>query len=362
MPLTLFRYISGQFAAWFLAVFLGLAALLLMFDVVELVRRAASRPEVSVWIMLKMAMLRLPHLSETTISFAMLFGSMLAFWRLARYQELVVARAAGVSVWQILAPALLVAVVVGVVKVAAFGPFASVSYSNAEQMNVEYFGRQPYSMTVAGSGLWLRDVSTADHSVIHAKRIGRDDRTLEEVQILQYRGEDEFLQRLDAERARLEPGQWVLEDVRITEVRAVPRTVETLVIPTRLDWERIENSFASPRGMLLWRIPAFISTLEEAGFPATRHRTYFHSALAAPLILCAMVLIAAAFSLRPNRRSGMLALVVGGVVAGLAYYIISEVFLRLGYSGRIPAELAAWAPAGIGWMLGTATLLHLEDG
>lgn len=362
MPLTLSRYIAGQFAAWFFAVFLGLAALLLMFDTVELVRRAASRPEVSVWTVLQMALLRLPYLSETTISFAMLFGSMLAFWRLSRYQELVVARAAGVSVWQMLMPALMVALVVGVIKVVAFGPFASIGYSHAERMDIEYFSRQPYSMTVAGSGLWLRDVSTTDHSVIHARRIGPDDRTLEDVQILQYEGDDTFVRRIDAQRARLQAGQWLLESVVVTGARDLPERFDTMTVPTRLDWERIENSFASPRGMLLWRIPAFIATLDDAGFPSGRHRTYFHSTLASPLVLCAMVLIAATFSLRPNRRTGMLALIVGGVVAGLAYYIVSEVFLRLGYSGRIPSELAAWAPAAIGWMLGTATLLHLEDG
>jgi len=57
--------------------------------------------------------------------FAILFGTMLAFWRLTRSNELVVARAAGVSVWGFLTPALAVALLIGVVAVTLLNPIAS---------------------------------------------------------------------------------------------------------------------------------------------------------------------------------------------------------------------------------------------
>ena len=51
-------------------------------------------------------------------------------------------------------------------------------------------------------------------------------------------------------------------------------------------------------------IAAVISAnLERSGFSALRHRLYWHSLLAAPLLLCAMVLIAATFTLRQTRRA-----------------------------------------------------------
>ena len=81
-----------------------------------------------------------------------------------------------------------------------------------------------------------------------------------------------------------------------------------------------------------------------------------------PLLLCAMVLIAATFSLRPTRRGGTAYMVLGGVIAGFLLFFISDIVFALGLSATIPAILAAWTPAGVSSMLGAAMLLHLEDG
>ncbi|NIQ97401.1 MAG: LptF/LptG family permease, partial [Desulfuromonadales bacterium] len=71
---------------------------------VELMRRAASREEASLGIVLEMALVKLPLMAQQLVPFAVLFAGMFTFWRLTRNQELVVARGAGVSVWQFLLP------------------------------------------------------------------------------------------------------------------------------------------------------------------------------------------------------------------------------------------------------------------
>ena len=76
--------------------------LVFMFDAIELFRRAAAKPEVSFDLVMNMALLKLPHMSQKILPFAVLFGGMLCFWRLTRSHELVVTRGAGVSAWQFL--------------------------------------------------------------------------------------------------------------------------------------------------------------------------------------------------------------------------------------------------------------------
>ena len=101
--------------------------------------------------------------------------------------------------------------------------------------------------------------------------------------------------------------------------------------------------------------------LESAGFSALRHRLYYNSLLSGPLLLCAMVLIAATFALRPG-RGGTGRLVVAGVGTGFTFYILSDLVYAMGLSGRLPVELAAWVPAIVCLLLGGSSLLHLEDG
>jgi lipopolysaccharide export system permease protein len=129
-----------------------------------------------------------------------------------------------------------------------------------------------------------------------------------------------------------------------------------------MSWQEIEDSFASPETMSFWDLPRFIAVLEEAGFTAVKHRLYYQSLLAAPLLLCAMVLIAATFSLRPGRRAATAYLVAGGIAAGFLLYFLSDLVFALGLSGKVPVVLAAWSPAGVSTLLGISMLLHFEDG
>ncbi|MFM2128683.1 MAG: hypothetical protein RL477_229, partial [Pseudomonadota bacterium] len=97
---TLSIYIAKRFFSGFLIILGAIAAIVFLIDIVELLRRGAGRPEVTFNLVLQLALLKLPHMVEKLIPFATLFGGLYTFWRLTRTSELVVARAAGVSVWQ----------------------------------------------------------------------------------------------------------------------------------------------------------------------------------------------------------------------------------------------------------------------
>src|SRR5690606_39570409 len=97
---TLSRYIGRQFAVWCGGVFLAMSGIAFIIDVVELLRRSANKADATLAILVQMSIFKLPYLAQEILPFAMLFGSMLAFWRLTRSSELLVARAAGVSAWQ----------------------------------------------------------------------------------------------------------------------------------------------------------------------------------------------------------------------------------------------------------------------
>src|SRR6185312_10235018 len=105
-----------------------------LLDYIELLRRGGTRSEATWGTLLEMAVLKLPHTAQDVMPFAILFGTMLAFWRLTRSNELVVVRAAGVSVWGFLTPAILVAMLVGVGAVTVFNPIASSMQSGYEKL------------------------------------------------------------------------------------------------------------------------------------------------------------------------------------------------------------------------------------
>ncbi len=359
---TLSRYIGRQFLFWFTSVMLVLLGLTFLLDAIELMRRAAIKSSATFGIVMEMAALKLPLMGEELLSFAILFGGMLVFARLSRSRELVVARAAGVSVWGFMLPAIGLAFVIGAVNIMLFNPIASITTSRYEWLESNYLRGKSSLLAVSKSGLWLRQGDEKGQSIVHAQRMLPQSMVMQDIIIFQFEGKDHFLGRIDAEKAQLKDGYWELDNAWLTAPDTPPRFETHHLVKTNLTPEDVQDSFAAPETMSFWDLPAFIDVLENAGFSALQHRLYWHSLIASPILLCAMVLLAATFTLRLTRRGGTALLIAGGVAVGFVLYFLTDVVFALGRNASIPVVLAAWTPAGVSVLLGLAMLFHLEDG
>jgi lipopolysaccharide export system permease protein len=358
-------YVGRRFLLNFALIFVVLLSIIFLFDAVELLRRAAVRGNVSFADVVTMGLLKLPYLGQEMFPFAVLFGAMAAFWRLTRNHELVVTRAAGVSAWQILAPALLIALGLGLFQIMAFNPLASAMLSRFDRMDATLMKGRSNLLSLSRTGLWLRQAGDDGQSVVHAQNFHIDEAEVHliDVTIFSYDNADHFTGRIVAETGVLKVGFWLLRQVRsygLDDPNGTPS--DEARIDTDITLDNIQDSFASPETLSFWALPGFIRNLDRVGFSATRHRLYWHSLLAAPLLLCGMVLIAATFTLRQSRSGGTTLVVFGGILTGLVLYFFSDVVFALGLRDSIPVTLAAWTPAGVCILLGLAMVFHLEDG
>jgi lipopolysaccharide export system permease protein len=372
LPITLMAYVARRFAGMALLMLLALSMLVALFDLIELLRRAATRPEANFALVSQIAALRVPYVAMQILPFAVLLGGIIAFWRLTRFSELVVARAAGISAWGFLAGPVLVALLLGLGASMALSPLSSAMLARAERLDQLYLRNVGGITALAGGRLWLRQADDGLQpqgvAIISGRPIvTRDSRPdealrLAEVSVWRLSAEDRPLARIEAISALLQPGRWRFDGATVFGADRVAGAPQSLDFPTELTPERIENSFASPDTLSLWALPEFITVLENAGFSAIRHRLHFQSLLALPLLAIAMALLAAGFSMRSARRGGVARMIAGGVSAGFALFVLDKITGEFGEAGSLPVVLAAWAPAGAGFLLAAALLLHLEDG
>lgn len=361
---TISSYILRQFLLWFLVMFATIVAVIGLIDAIELLRRGSGRPDATASVITGMALLRTPFLAQEAIPFAVMFGGIFTFLKMTRNHELVVVRAAGVSVWQFLTPALAAAIVIGIFNVTVLNPLSAIMLSQFEELEGRYFTGRSSLLAVSSQGIWLRQTGSDSEgqTVIHAARVQPDALQLEDVIVFEFTKDDEFIGRVDAESARLLDGRWELSEAWLTRPARAGVFVERHELPTDLTANKIQESFASPETVAFWNLPRFIKVLEETGFSPVAHRLQFHALLAEPILLAAMVLIAASFSLRLTRRGGTLLLVGAGVITSFFLFLLTNVVQALGLGASVPVILAAWTPAGFCLMAGLTMLLHLEDG
>src|SRR5437764_3383501 len=153
---TLVRYFGMRFLGAVMSVFLGIFVLIVLVDYIELLRRAAEIPNLSPWMVAKTSFFRVPQATERLFPFSVLVGTMACYLALSRRNELVVARSAGMSAWQFIAPALIVAFALGVAATAIYNPMSAAMREWSKKLEAQMFGEQKNTLQPPSDlGVWV---------------------------------------------------------------------------------------------------------------------------------------------------------------------------------------------------------------
>ena len=339
-------------------------AMELLIDFVSVSRDVGARADVTPLEVLKLTLMKSPAVVLIIMPFVFLFGTLAAYVGLNRGSELIAMRAAGVSAWRFIFPAAGAAFACGLAATMALNPIAATLSAQYDQTRAvlmkNYLARAPKEV-------WLRQGDDRRQTVIHAtSRADGPQVVLTGVSIFFYtvdkQGVPQFDRRVEAKQARLSPGGLVLTDVNSARPGQFSEHSDSLTLP---------SAVRDPAGLLranvaqqvpFWELPAAIGHAEDAGLASTSYRLQFQQLLAAPLLYCAMAVLAAAFSLRLIRLGGLAGLAGAGVALGFAFFFFNEVCGALGRSGIIPTVLAAWTPPAIALLSGLTLLCYTEDG
>lgn len=359
---TLFGYIGLSFVRWIGGFFVLGSAIIFLADAVELIRRTVDRDTFDAGTAVAASLLKTPALSEEFLPFAVLFGAIAAFLALNRRLELAVMRGAGISAWQFVAPAVVAVAGIGVLATTLYNPLSAAARETSDELSARVLGKDALTLTGGGQSVWFRQDGPDGPSIMHARAASSDGLTLYGVEAHLFDDQDRFAGRLDADSATLVDGAWQLAAV-LSYDRDGIRTDEPLArLATSLTPAEVTEAVARPDSISFWSLPSAVTLAERAGLPGHRFTLQFQVLLARPLLLAAMVLIAASVSLRMVRLRGVTRAVVGGVVAGFVLYVASAVASDLGEAGAVPPVLAAWLPGVAATLFGATALLFNEDG
>lgn len=360
------RYLTKQIIVNFILVLTMVLGVVLLFEVVELLRRTSGRDDVGFGFVMELAVTKLPKTIEMVFPFVMMIAAMATFWKLSKSNEFVIVRAAGVSIWGFLLPVLAATFLIGVLNVTIVNPVSANLYDLYETLEYRLKTRNPKAVLFSDQGLWIREALDKDNiMVLQAKSVRqeKDDLLLRDISIIEMDRKSQPAKRIEAFAGTLEDGYFDLKDVRIFIAGEPSQVLNSLIYKTNLTAERIKENFAAPESISFWNLPDTIQFYERSGFSAQRHKLRYLSLIVSPFLLCSMVLVAAVFALRPNnRRGGVMVLIVGGISTGFIVYFLTQLVYAFGLNGYIPAQLAVWTPTLIATLISVSVLLHLEDG
>jgi lipopolysaccharide export system permease protein len=333
-----------------------------MIDYVELMRRGADWPNATAWLLAKISMYRVPQLTERILPFTVLVGAMSCYLTLSRRHELVVARAAGVSAWQFVAPAIVAAFLVGAVATTLYNPISALLHERSKRLEADMQGATLSPLHQSTSGFWIRQKSNDGAAIINAISSRQQGAQLGGVSVYTFDNGGHFQQRIEAKSAALQEGYWLIEDARIYVSSKAPDLEQSYRLPTNLTLEQVRESFATPETVPFWQLPNYIELADRAGLLAAGYRLQYQQLLARPFLLAAMVLLAASVSLRFFRFGGVQKMILSGISAGFLLFVLSKITEDMSKSELLSPVAAAWIPVVIGSLTGFVALLYQEDG
>lgn len=365
--MTLALYIGRRFLWLVFIVTLVFTGLLLPIDLMEQLRRLDGQ-DAGLGDGLRLAALNLPAALYQILPLIVILATLALFLALARSSELVVVRAAGRSAVRALLAPVIAALLLGIVALMIANPIVAATQGMYERQIAQFRTGISSVMSVSEEGVWLRQGDANGQTVIRAVRSSLGGTVLFEVTFIAFDADGTPIERVDADRAELSDGSWLLLNAKRwplgssdnPERDAISEPFSTL--PSTLTEDQIRDSFGVPSSIPIFQLPAFIQQLDAAGFSGRTHRVWLHMELANPFMLAAMVMIGAAFTMRHVRagRSGTMVLLA--LMLGFGIFFLRSFAQTLGENGQLPVALAAWSPPLAAILLSLGVILQLEDG
>jgi lipopolysaccharide export system permease protein len=308
-----------------IAVFVGI---LLPIDIAEQMRRVGG--EHGLGAVVELSLLNLPRALYTWLPLFVMLATLVLFLGLARTSELVVVRGAGRSAIRSAISPVLVAFGIGVLALLILNPIVAAT-SREYQMTVaalpgrraaHRFGQRGGAVAAAGHPVGADGDPCRGHEFRRHAPVRRE--------FLHLRRQWPADRPVSADEAVLVGGAWELQGVKVWPFAGVENAEAAamfhtrLVLPSTLTAEQIRDSFGQPYTVPIYELPGFIAQLNAAGFAALQHRIWLQMQLSNPLMLSAMVLIGAGFTMRHTRfgRTGIM--VLAAILLGFGVYFIRD--------------------------------------
>jgi lipopolysaccharide export system permease protein len=355
---TIRRLIYREVIFAVIFVCIGFLALFFFFDFVdELPNLSKATEPYRLTSLLLYVTLRLPNHLYELLPIAVLIGTIFVMARFAQSSEYTILRTSGLGPGRALRSLLGLGLVFTLLTFAAGDYLAPLADRAGQLLKARLEGR----LTVGQTGAWLKERQQFFSYNVNVAALSPEG-DMQNVRIFEADARGFLVSITQAPRARFaDNGSWSLEEAERTEFSApgspqarVERVkLPSLSWPTEITQEMVQVALLRPDRMSTIALFQYIRHLEANGQTSQRYEIEFWRKVFYPLSCMVMVVLALPFAYLHFRSGGITSYVFGGVLIGISFFLLNNVF---GYIGNLRNWLP-WVAAGAPGMI--YTLLSL---
>ena len=355
----------------------ALVALIAFFDLVSQARDIGNRYSISMALFL--TMLKLPSRLYEVMPIAVLLGAVYTMSRLASNSEFTIMRVSGLSPLR-LASMMTVPALVLIAATYVLGewitPAADMMRNDMDNI---LFDRKLSARGYA-SGVWVKDnVQNGEASQaavrfvnVHNLIAGEHSRT-GAWRVFEFDREGDLIRVLHAPEANYIAGRgWHLKDAKVETLpkitddetpvveKSTSRSGVDLVLPSEMRPDILGVLTIKPERMGISDLWQYIAHLKETHQTTDRYRVAFWLKVFYPLAIFVMLAVAMPFAYLNARSGGVSIKIFGGLMIGISFYALNNIFSFLGILNTWPPMLVAVVPTFVMLVCASCALWFLE--
>lgn len=338
-----------------------LALVVNLIDTAELLRRSANKETMSSVTAMSMAFLKFPSSLPFLLPFAVMFGSLISFYKLSHKNEIIVARSAGLPVSKIILGPVLCAIMLSLVMLFVIDPISSATNNRFAALEEQNFGSSGRNLSVSTEGIWLKDNFSGQNIIISGSRLDQTTLTMEDGELYRFDKNNAWVSHYLPDQLWFENNRWQLKGGKVLLNDGTINTLDSMTFPSSLNAADLANSNKKPETISLIKLWSYIGVLEDAGLNSLGHRSYFYYQLSLPIVLIGMIMIAGHHGLTYKGRKKRLSIIMVAMISALGFYLFKDIMYVFGTSGRLPPIIAGLAPGCIVTLVGLGSLMKADQ-
>jgi lipopolysaccharide export system permease protein len=336
------RYVTKQFLFYFIA---GLLVFVTLFMTIDFIT-SASRYQVDLAVYGKYYSYYTLEIIYQLIPVACLLATVFTLSSLNKNSELIVMFSLGMSLLRVSLPIIIMVTVFSVATFFLSNEFMTKVIDKKNYIYLAQMKKKPWMYaTSKQENIWYR----SGQNIFNIDLLNAKEARAFGVTVYTFSLEWSLQQILEAKEAKIENGQWTLENGKVTvfyDASAAPisEPFGQRVLTLGENVIDIKTSSKASASMGVRELKKYIERNKDAGLNTTAFEVDYHAKFSFVFTAIVMVLLGIPFSTSNNRSGGVLINLQICLLLTLVYWAIYSSGLTLGRYGAVPPMLAAWGP------------------
>ncbi len=354
-------YIVRQWVFYAVVTEAALTGIYIIFDFFQLLNYVV-RNHISPGLVLTYYAYLIPDISYLMLPLSVLVATLVSLSLLTKSSQTVAMKAAGVSLYRVVLPVAVAALIASVLMFVAGDRYLPAANQRQQALHDRIQGR-PAQTFLRPGWQWIYGQS---HRIYNYRFFDSGSDVFANLSLFDFNNSFQMTRRIYAQRAFWEPHlrRWVLEDGWVRQLEGNHVTgYRQFSIASFKDISESPSYFKegvrTSEQMSVLELHRYIEELRQSGFDVVRLSVQFYRKFSYPLAGLVVTLIGIPFAFTVGRKGALSGIALSLAIA-ILFWSISSLFQAMGDLNQLPPLVAAWTPDLLFGFGGSYLLLRIR--